>query len=393
MIEKATREQTRIVNQRLILKTIYHSEGISRAEIARVTGLTRPTVSDVVADLMEQGIVIEVGYGPSTGGRPPMCLSVDKDARHLVGVDLAIGDYRGAILDLRGNILHRDRRRFSSTGEAASLSALYDLLDALMASATRPLLGVGVGAPGLIDAVAGVMVQGINQDWHDVPLRELLETRYDVPVYIANDCHVAALGEYTFGKSDRDQDLVVINIEWGIGSGIVLGGKLFHGNPLGAGEIGHVRVVEEGTRCRCGKYGCLETVASAQSIVARTQERVRQAATLSNGGDAEKITFETVCEMHSKHDPLVSQAVDDAARGLGVAAANLVGILGGCHIRLAGKVACLGESFLEMIRAQIAQRSLTALVENTDVSFTNLGDDIVILGTAALLLTRELGVY
>ncbi|MGC9521432.1 MAG: ROK family transcriptional regulator [Anaerolineae bacterium] len=393
MIEKATREQTRILNQGLILKTIYHSEGISRAEIARVTGLTRPTVSDVVVDLMEQGIVVEVGYGPSTGGRPPICLSVDREALHLIGIDLAIGDYRGAILDLRGNILHRDRRRFSGTGEAASLSALYDLLDALMASATRPILGIAVGAPGLIDAVAGVMVQGINQDWHDVPLRELLERRYEVPAYVANDCHVAALGEYTFGESDRDQDLVVINIEWGIGSGIVLGGKLFHGNPLGAGEIGHVRVVEDGVRCRCGKYGCLETVASAQSIVSRVQELVRQAAAVGNGGDGEKITFETVCEMHAKHDPLVKEVIEDAARGLGVAASNLVGILGSCHIRLAGRVTCLGESFLEMIRTEIAQRSLTALAENTDVAFTNLGEDIVILGAAALLLTRELGVY
>ena len=393
MSEKATREQTRILNQRLVLKTIYHGEQISRAQIARVTQLTRPTVSDRVADLMEEGLVIEVGYGPSTGGKPPILVSMDKDAHHLICIDLSRRDFRGAITDLRGEIIHRDHRPLPRIDGDLALSLVYELLDALVTATDRPILGIGVGTPGLIDVVNGVIVQAVNQDWRNVPLRRLLEDRYGIPVHLANDCQVSALGEYTFGSNDGIQNLVVISVGWGIGSGIVLNGQLLHGNPLGAGEIGHVSVVENGKLCRCGHFGCLETVAGAQAIVQEVRELVRNRPGTPLESGPEEITFDKVCEMFHAGDMDVRQIIRAAGQGLGIAAANMIGTLGGCQIRLTGVLTCLGPFLLDVIREEVSRRTLAALAEKTHVDFAGLGNDIIIRGAAAMLLTQELGVF
>ena len=226
-VQKATRKQTRMHNTRLVLKTIYDGDQISRADIARGTGLTRPTVSDVVSELLESGLVEEVGYGPSTGGKPPILLSVADDSRHLIGIDLASGEFRGAAVNLRGEIRRRVNRPLRGQEGDEALALTYELIDEVVAAADAPLLGIGIGTPGLMDTVNGVVRWAVNLGWRDLPLRKLLQERYDLPVYVANDCHAAALAEYTFGEHKEAKDLVVIKIEHGIGSGILLNGRLF----------------------------------------------------------------------------------------------------------------------------------------------------------------------
>src|SRR5512137_518201 len=190
--QKATREQTRVHNSRLILKTIYDREQISRADIARETRLTRTTVSDVVSELMEQGLVEEIGYGPPAGGKPPILVSVIDDSRHLIGLDLASDEFCGAVVNLRGQIRHQERLPLDGGDGQAALELVYTLIDRLVAVADRPLLGIGIGTPGLMDPVEGVVRRAVNLDWQDLPLRRLLEERYRLPVYVANDCQIAA---------------------------------------------------------------------------------------------------------------------------------------------------------------------------------------------------------
>ena len=395
-MQKATPGRARIHNTQLVLKTIYDSGQTSRAEIARATRLTRPTVSDLVADLMEQGLVEEVGHAPSTGGKPPILLSVVDDSRHLIGMDLARGDFRGAVINLRGKIRHRVEQPLDGRDGDAALALVYHLADALVEASSSPLLGIGIGAPGLVDAVNGVMCQAVNLDWRDVPLRSLLEDRYGVPVYMANDCQVAALAEYTFGNSNSTRDLVVINAGWGVGAGIVLNGQLFHGNPFGAGEIGHVTVVEDGERCRCGNRGCLETVASSRAIVRRARAiALHDPHSLLHQFAATPgmITFDTVHQMFAAGDEAVRQVVLEAGRSLGIAAANLVGVLGSCRILIAGQVACFGQFLLDAIREEMVRRSLPSLASDTEVGIVSLGTDIVLLGASALVLPHELGLF
>jgi N-acetylglucosamine repressor len=393
-MKKATPERARTHNTQLVLKTIYDSGQISRAEIARATQLTRPTVSDVVADLMEQGLVEEVGYAPSTGGKPPILLSVVDDSRHLIGINLARGDFCGAVINLRGKVWHRVDLPLQGRDGDAALALVYDLVDALVEASTSPLLGIGIGAPGLVDSTNGVMHQAVNLNWRDVPLRSLLEERYGLPVYMANDCQVAALAEYTFGNSSSTKDLVVINAGWGVGAGIVLNGQVLHGTPFGAGEIGHVIVVHGGEQCRCGNFGCLETVASRRAIIRRAQA-IAQSDPHSLlhhfAASPEAITLDVVLQAFEAGDEAVRQVIYEAGRSLGVAVANLVGVLGSCRILIAGSVTCFGQFFLDAIRGEMMGRCLSALARDTEVGFVSLGSDIVFLGASALLLPHELG--
>lgn len=396
MTKKATHEQTRIHNTQLVFSTIYERGEISRAEIARVTHLTRPTVSDVVAELMDAGLIDEIGHAPSTGGKRAILLRVDEDSRCLIGLDLAREDFRGALINLRGEIKHRVSLPLEGRDGNAALDLVYALIDALIAAAPHPLLGIGIGAPGLVDAVDGVIHQAVNLNWRDVHLRDLLQKRYRLPVHMANDCQVAALGEYTFGENNRAKDLVVIHVGKGVGAGIVLGGRLFHGNPLGAGEIGHVTVVENGERCQCGNIGCLETVTNSRAIVrqARDQARIMPQSILNQlAPNPEAITFETVCEAFAEGDEAARQVVRDVGRRLGATAANLVGVLGGCRVLLAGRITCFGQFLLDTAREEMVKRALTALSQTSEIEFVSTSADIILLGAAALLLHEEMGLF
>jgi N-acetylglucosamine repressor len=394
-MKKATRQQTKAHNTRLILKTIYDEGEISRADIARLTGLTRTTVSDAVAELIQQdGLVAEVGLGPSVGGKPPILLSVVDDARHLIGIDLAENEFRGAVINLRGEIKHRLSLSIHDRDGDSALALVYDLTDELVAVADSPILGIGIGTPGLMDARRGVVRNAVNLDWHDLPLGDLLEERYELPVYIANDSQVAALAEFTFGDSKDVSNLIVIKVSRGTGAGIVLDRQLYYGDGFGAGEIGHVAVVEDGELCRCGHYGCLETVTSSRAIVRRAQAIAKNDphSTLHQFvATPEEINTDIVLQAFEAGDEALQQVVAEAGHYLGIAVANLVGALNVQRIVIAGNVARFGQALLGPIRRELRQCSLAALASETHVEITSLGPDIVILGAAALLLTYELG--
>lgn len=392
--KKVTRKQTKTHNKHLVLKTIYDEGAISRASVARATHLTRPTVSSTVAELIEAGLIAEVGQGPSQGGKPPILLSVVDDSRHLIGIDLANSEFRGAVLDLRGTILHRFSLPVADHNGDAALNLVYQLIDQLVAASTRPILGIGMGTPGLMDARQGIVRQAVNLDWQDLPLRDLLSKRYDVPVYIANDSHVAALGEYTFGAGREMANLIVLKVGRGVSAGIVLNSQLHYGDGSGAGEIGHVVVVENGERCLCGQQGCLETVTSSRAIIeqAKTLARKNPHSALHHFVTSpEAITTNTVLQAVEAGDADLQRVIVEVGRYLGIAVANLVGILNIQHILIAGSVARFGEDLLEPLRQEMGRRAMTILVNETHVGLSSLGQDIVLQGAAALLLSHELG--
>lgn len=391
---KATHEQTKTHNKRLVLKTIYDHSASSRADVARWTGLTRPTVSNTVTELIAEGLVEEVGQGQSDGGKPPILLRVVDGARQIIGIDLANSEFRGAVTDLRGQIIHCVSLPVHEQDGQAALELVYALCEQLLPAATSPLLGIGIGTPGLIHAQKGIVRKAVNLDWADLPLRDLVARRCGLPVYIANDSHVAALGEYIFGQKRKTPNLVVVKVGRGVGAGIVLNGLLYHGDDSGAGEIGHVRVVEGGVHCRCGHEGCLETVTSSQAIV-------RQARLLAQenphsllwrfASTPEAITTDVVLQAFQAGEPAIRQIIAEVGYYLGIALAHLVGVLNIQKIVIAGSVARFGTPLQTAIEQEMRTRAMALLAEKTKVEISTLAQDIVILGAAALLLTHEFG--
>lgn len=380
-LQKATQQQTKTHNSRLVLKAIYDQREISRADISRLTSLTRTTVSDLVTELQGKGLVEEIGYGQSRGGRSPILLSVIDDARHLIGIDLENDELRGAVVNLRNEIISTASQPLRSREGDEALMLVYELVDKLIANTDKPLLGIGVGTPGLVDASNKIVLRAVNLNWRGMPLGDLLQERYDLPVYVANDSQLAALAQYMFGGNKYESNLVVVKVGTGIGAGLILDGRLFHGDGFGAGEIGHISVVENGQQCRCGNLGCLETVASTPAIIKSASASARSS----------ELTLDALQEAFAAGHPAATQAVLEAGRYLGIAAANLVGTLNVHRIVFLSQLARFGTPLLDVIRQEMSKRVIPTLAQDTEIELIDLRPEMVILGASALLMSQELG--
>jgi N-acetylglucosamine repressor len=386
-MEKATRQHTKEHNRNLVLKNIFQRESISRAEIARITRLTATTVSDIVADLIEEGLVSEIGVGPSIGGKNPILLNLVEDSKWLVSLDLAHNQFRGAVVNLRGKIQQLATLPVNDRTGDEALALVYEILDQLIQNINQPLLGIGVGAPGLINTAEGLIVHSVNLNWVDLPLTSLLKKRYHLPVYVLNDSQAAAIGEYTYGKDHQaDEDLIVINVRHGIGAGIVINGVLFQGDGGSAGEIGHLVVVPEGgVQCRCGKKGCLETVASAQALIKRVRSLVSQYPGSQLAQNPQRINLETIEQAFINNDPLACQTVLETANYIGMAISSLVGILNIQKIILTGDMTRFGQPWLDEIKKVMSNTSLPEAAQNTRVEIGQFSENGIILGASAII--------
>jgi predicted NBD/HSP70 family sugar kinase len=374
---KATHQLTKQHNRDLVLKTIFENETISRAEIARITKLTRTTVSDVVAGLLSEGLVKEVGFSSSIGGKPSILLSLEADSRYLIGLNLAQNKFIGAVVNLRGQIKETVELPVTDGDGEQALKSVYKILDKLMKTNWKPLVGIGVGAPGLINTRQGIVVSAVNLNWQDLPLAHLLHERYDLPVSVLNDSQATAIGEFVYGDHNSEGNLIVVNVRHGIGAGILINGRIFQGDGGGAGEIGHVLAQENGLPCRCGRRGCLETIASAQAVLQRAQ---------SLANVSEFPTLEAIETRFLAGDPIARKAVLEAGQYLGRSLGNLVGTLNIRKIVLTGDMTCFGQPWLESAQQAMSQAALGRMVQETELGIGKLDYAACILGASAHLL-------
>ena len=359
---KAVPGDTRRHNRSLVLRTIFRSGPVSRADLARSTHLTRAATSELAAELLSEGLVEELGTRPDQGvGKPATLLGLVPDARFTVTLDLSDdARFRAALVDLGGKVLERRMAERDGRRSDAALDLATELcvdLAAAAADADRPLLGVGVGSPGVVDP-AGIVLEAPNLGWHGLELSARLARALDGPVavHVANDANAAALGELGLG-GPAERSLLLVKIGHGVGAGLVLDGHLVVGDRFAAGEIGHVVVDPDGEVCACGRTGCLETAASAPR--------------LRRGDKGER---------------------DAGGRRLGEALAPVVSALNLREIVLSGPLDVLDESFRAAALDAIRERTMPAVGDNVDIRLSSLGEDDVLLGAAMLVLDRELGV-
>ncbi|RLP79421.1 ROK family transcriptional regulator [Mycetocola lacteus] len=365
---KVLPEHARSHNRSLVLQQLYRTEGLSRADIARSTGLTRVTISDLVGELIGEGLIAELGQREDARpGKPATLLALNVHAFHLIGMDLSDKvAFHAARFDLGGTIIERiSAPRGTAVGEDA-LEIVYALVERLLRDETSPILGIGVGSPGVVDG-EGRIRTAPNLGWHDLPLRDLLAARFALPVTVANDANAAVLAEHTFGSQDAASDLILIQIGAGVGAGLIVDGAPVSGSRSAAGEIGHVVVgTDGGPRCACGKDGCVEAWVAA----GRLAEQLEQAA-----------------------DPAAAEALLAAAgERLGIALAPVVGVLNLSEIVLSGPTTLLEGAFANAVLETIRQRTISDIHAELTLRMTALGQDIVLRGAAVLVLSGQLGV-
>jgi len=363
---KVLPEHAREHNRALVLQTLYSAGPLSRADVARETGLTRATVGDLVAELLQDGLVIDIGQrGESRPGKPATLVDIARDAFQIIGVDLSDHErLRGAVLTLGGEILARTEVPVEgATGEALTVKVI-ELVTRTRERTTAPILGVGVGTPGVVD-LDGVVRIAPNLAWRDEPLRRRLAEAVDLPIVVANDANAAALAEHGFGQSDGDTLLVTIG--HGVGAGLVVGGIAVFGSRFAAGEIGHVTVgTDPGPRCACGKDGCLEAwlgVPRLEAALAAAEDEAGRTAILTEAG----------------------------AR-LGIALAPVIGALDVSEVVLSGPAALIDGPLIEAASATLAARTLPDFHGHVTVRRSGIGPDIIVRGAAVMVLSARLGV-
>jgi N-acetylglucosamine repressor len=386
-MQKATHQETKQRNRDLVLKTIFEADTVSRAEIARITRLTRTTVSDVVGGLLTEGLVREVGIGESIGGKSPILLSLAKDSRYMISLNLAHDQFCGAVVNLRGEIKDMESAPVSGRDGEQALELVYEILDRLVEKQWSPVVGIGVGTPGLVNTREGMVINAVNLDWQNLPLARLLQDRYHLPVHIMNDSQAAAIGEYVYGGGYKaDENLVVINIRQGIGAGILVNGRLFQGDGGAAGEIGHMVVQENGELCRCGNHGCLETLASARAVVQRAKTLVTEYPASLLAQDPENITLDTLEQAFAAGDPLARKVILDAGHYLGLSIASLISMLNMQRFVLIGDMTRFGRPWLEAVRDAATHATLAKLAEGTRIEVGKLDYRGCMMGASALTL-------
>lgn len=340
----------------LVLQQLFDDGPRSRADLARETGLTKVTVSDLVAELLSTGMVTELGHRPGVRqGKPATLVGLADTAPVVVALDLS-GDQtlRGAVVDLHGIILTAESVKLSE-GEEAVTEVLAQIAR-LRQQVSRPVLGIGVGAPGIIDH-AGTVLHAPNLGWSDLDLAGRVHRETGLPAYVANDANMATAAESSFGAGD-DAGLLLVTIGHGVGGGVLVDGRVLAGPLLSSGEIGHVVVDPHGPTCACGNRGCLETLLAVPSL-----RRARTATELSAAGQR-----------------------------LGSVLSPVVTTLGIADVVLYGPAELLDGHLLRATQDALAHQTLPFVARQVHVRVVPLDKELVLKGAAALVRYREIGV-
>lgn len=360
---KVLPEHARGHNRSLLLQTLFHQGAMSRADLSRETGLTRVTISDLVAELIADGFVAEMGVREASGpGKPAILVDLDRAGHRIVGIDLSGSDtFIGAVLTLDGDIVARREVPLPAADEV--VSTVVELARELVADSHAPVLGIGVGTPGVVDD-HGVILTAPNFGWAGFDLEGALQQALSLPVLVANDANAAVLAEYTFGGAG--DDVLLVKVGRGVGSGLLAGGQPMRGSRFAAGEIGHVTVgTDGGPLCVCGKVGCLEAWLSVPSLSTRLGEAPA-----------------------ADRDGLLR----DAGERLGIALAPVVGALDLSEIVLSGPAELLDGPLAEQAAETLRTRTLAQFHDGIRVRMTEQGQDIVLRGAAVMVLSGQLGV-
>ena len=394
---KGTKEALGLYNSRLVLTKLVERDQVSRAEIARITGLSRATVSEIVARLIEAGYVSEGRRDNKRGGKPSILLELNPASRVVASVDLSGPRLRGALVDLKGKVLREVSVPYGPPGDEADvLVRLGDLLATLIEASDVPIVGIGLGCPGLVDPHEGVLRLALNQGWENMRLGPVLEERFGLPTFVMNDHTAAALGEYVFGELPHCPNLAVIRYVDGIGLGLVLEGVPFFGDDYSSGEIGHVVVDPNGEPCGCGNRGCLEKLVGGRAIAnkaraAALQTRPDLVESFSTKDD--RSLLEEMLSLYVRGDDFPLPFYYEIATRIGEVLAMMQGVLNITEVVISGPLPTSDTRFNQKLRGEVSRRILPEMSQKIRVSHSRLGEDILLVGTAVYVLSTQLGIY
>ncbi|HVW14125.1 MAG TPA: ROK family protein [Mucilaginibacter sp.] len=375
----------------MIIKRLYFDKALSCAELSVLFDRSIPSIAKALNELIEEGFVVEQGYAPSSGGRRPLLYSVKPDAMYILAVAMDQLSTRIQLLDLFNqpvaDALSIDLKLLNNS---MALDTLVKSINKYIGKAPvsrDKIAGIGIGMPGFVN-----VIEGINYTYLDAGGKSLvsyLREQTELPVYIDNDSSLIALAEQKFGIAKSQKDVMVVNLGWGIGLGMIVKGEIYRGHNGLAGELSHIPLSDDDTLCVCGKRGCLESAASMLVVAEKAIEGIKKGriTSLKFADDSpSKALGDAIMEAASNGDQFAIELLTDAGYKIGKALAILIHIMNPKAIVLSGRGARAGKILLAPIQQALNKYCIPRLAESTELIISDLGFDAELIGAAVLMM-------
>ena len=375
----------------MIVKRLYFDKALSCADLSELFDKSVPSISKAVNELIDEGFVIENGYAPSSGGRRPLVYSIRHEAMYILTVAMDQLSTRIQMIDLVNqpvaNIAVCDLKLLNNPH---ALSTLIEHINNYINTTGIPkdkIAGIGIGMPGFINSIEGVNFTYMESG--DQSLTQVITIKTGVPTYIDNDSSLIALAEQKFGIAKARKDVMVINLGWGIGLGMIVNGEIYRGHNGFAGEFSHIPLSEDGALCTCGKRGCLEAEASMLVVAEKAIKGIKKGniSSLKNINiDQSKMVGDAIMEAANNGDQFAIELLSDAGYKIGKALAILIHIMNPANIVLSGRGAVVGRILLAPIQQALNKYCIPRLANSTELLISDLGFNAELIGAAVLVM-------
>ncbi|MDP4177736.1 MAG: ROK family transcriptional regulator [Bacillota bacterium] len=393
---KGSFELMKQLNIAAILNVLRTKEKMSRAEIALITGLTPASITNITKFLLKAGYLNETGIGESNGGRPPVILELNPEARYTIGVNLNVGIIEVVAANLNANIIAKKTIEVADKEDEKKyvvvLNQIISMINGIIYENNiqkDKITGIGMAVHGVANASTGILEFSPYYNWRNVPIAYDIENAIGYSVFIDNDVRAMALGESWFGSAKGVDNFITINISNGIGAGIIIDNKPYYGVNHSSGEIGHIVVDPDGPKCCCGNYGCLESIASNKSLVKKSIKLIKQGtetSILKEKRDIQNITIEDICDAANNGDEAAIMLLKESGRYIGLVISNLVNILNPTEIVMVGETMTSNDYALESIKTTVKNVGFMVPSQNVKIVQSALGNNAAAVGAVTLVL-------
>jgi len=378
------------INRSEVLKTIHKYSPISKKAISTRIDLTFATVSNIVTELLESNVIKSVGYGESSGGRKPLLYEINWNHIYVIAVDIGVTKITTALINFRADIIYKHHHFYSNVSSSTLIESVYQSIDELLAKCPNQaskVMGIGVSAPGPINE--GEILSPPNMKDTNIKIQELLEERYQLFTILERDANASAFAEQWFGNIVPNENILYVFADQGIGGGLIVNGRIYKGFYNGAGEIGHTSIDVDGPRCSCGKYGCLETMASGLSIIRRVKEEMRRGKSSSLETifyeNEEALTLDIIASHAMNGDKLAQNIMEEAGRYLGIGVANAINIFAPTKVITGGEIVDLYPSIIPIVEKVAKAYSFSQFAHEINFTKSTFGNRSRLIGAASVI--------
>jgi glucokinase-like ROK family protein len=387
------------LNTRRVLKLIRDNPSISRAEISKLSGLSAPTASRIVEDLIKEGLVEEIGMGVSNGGRRPNLLKFCPDNNFIIGIDLGTTNIYGVLANLEAEIISEEKTPTRVEGGFYSIMdrtfEVIEKLKARLGGKQSHLCGIGMAVAGLINKKRNIVEFSPNFHWHDVDIIGYLSQKTTIPIFFDNVTRVMALGELCYGVGKKYKNFICVNVGYGIGAGIIINGQPLLGTRGMSGEFGHITLEKDSKiQCYCGNFGCLEALSSGNGIARAARIELESGAKSSLlemcNNDLNNLTAEMVANAAKKGDVVAWNVFHRAAEYLGIGISALINLFNPEVIVIGGGVTQAGDILFDTVRNTVKARSLNKISKEVEILPATFGLKAAVMGAVSLIMQKVL---